>query len=94
MKINKIIKPVVCIPVYKSELNRYEIISLKRHLNILRNYDIYLLTPKSKVSKIINRIDSLEIDHSQYKIHIVQDKYLNSVFSYNQLVLSLDFYLY
>ena len=45
MRVNS--KPAVVIPVYKTELNRYESISLQRHLSILRRYDRFILAPYS-----------------------------------------------
>ena len=39
------IKPSVCIPIYKSELNKFEIISIKSHIFKLKSHDIFLLVP-------------------------------------------------
>ena len=41
MRVNS--KPAVVIPVYKTELNRYESINLRNHLSILRRYDRFIL---------------------------------------------------
>ena len=43
------LKPSVCIPIYKSELNKFEIISIKSHIFKLKAHDIFLLVPKSKI---------------------------------------------
>lgn len=44
---NSTANPAVVIPVYKVDLNRYERISLQRHLSVLHRFDRYLLVPSS-----------------------------------------------
>ena len=73
----KVIKPVVCIPIHTSKLNKYEIISIKSHVNKLKDHDIFILLPKSKKNKIISVLEKNKISQSKYKTHQVKDTYLN-----------------
>ena len=86
------IKPVVCIPIYKSELSEYELISIKSHIFKLKSHDIYLLLPSSKIVDIISTLTKNNIDESFYRIHKVEDYYLDRIDNYNNLLLNLEFY--
>ena len=48
----KNIRPAICIPIHKADLNNYEVISVKRHLAQLSDYDNYLMVPEGKLSDI------------------------------------------
>jgi hypothetical protein len=74
------------------DLNRYERISLQRHLTVLRKFDRYLLVPSSLKAAV--RSDLLEsfVDATDVRFHQVEDAWLDSHRSYNQLMLTLDFY--
>jgi hypothetical protein len=88
------IHPTVVIPVYKLDLNRYERISLQRHLTVLRKFDRYLLLPTSLKEAV--RSDLLENFENASNVHFhpVEDAWLSSHRSYNQLMLTLGFYQY
>ena len=86
------IKPSVCIPIYKSELNKFEIISIKSHIFKLRAHDIFLLVPKSKKDEIILNLTNNNIPGSLYGIHEVNDYCLERYEHYNYLLLSPSFY--
>ena len=60
----KFIKPAVCIPIHTSNLNKYELISIKSHIFKLQAHDVFLLLPNSKVSSIISVLErnNLPID--------------------------------
>ena len=85
-------RPAVVVPVWKTDLNFFEKISLKRHLSVLKGFDRFLLVPR-RLSDCINAV-LLEsaIDPSEVFLHVVDDRWLASHPSYNQLMLSLCFY--
>lgn len=89
---SEIIKPAVCIPIHTSNLNKYEIISIKSHIFKLNSHDIFLLIPESKKNKIISTLEKNEISNSYFKIHAVKDSYLNHLDNYQILLLSTEFY--
>ncbi len=86
------INPSVCIPIYKSDLNEYEIISIKSHIFKLKAHDIFLLVPKSKKNKIILSLRNNNIPDKLYNIHEVEDYCLERYENYNYLLLSPSFY--
>ena len=88
----KVIKPVVCIPIHTSCLNRYEIISIKSHIFKLQAHDVFLLVPISKIKSIISVLEENNIPRHLYKIHQVKDNYLNHSDNYQILMLSIEFY--
>jgi len=92
MQKNLLINPSVCIPVYKSDFNEFEIISIKSHIFKLKAHDIYLLIPKSKKEKIILSLRKNNIPDSLYFIHEVEDYCLERYEHYNYLLLSPSFY--
>ena len=87
-----LIKPSICIPIYKSELNKFEIISIKSHIFKLKAHDIFLLVPKSKKNDIIQSLRNNDISDSFYRIHEVNDYCLERYEHYNYLLLSPSFY--
>ena len=86
------VKPSVCIPIYKSELNKYEIISIKSHIFKLKAHDIFLLVPKSKKDEIILNLRNNNLPDYLYKLHEVNDYCLERDEHYNYLLLSPSFY--
>lgn len=92
MSNKKDIHPVVCIPIYKSDLSKYELISIKSHIFKLKSHDIYILLPKSKTQNIISTLNKNNIYKSFYKIHQVEDYCLNGIINYNNLLLNIEFY--
>lgn len=85
-------RAAVVTPVYKLELNRYEYISLQRHLSILRRYNRYLLIPSSLRHGIEAQLLPSLKDSNSIQLHVVGDHWLTSQRSYNQLMLSSCFY--
>ena len=85
-------RPAVVIPVYKLELNRYEYISLQRHLSILRRYDRHLLVPSALRHAIKTQLLPGLTDADGVRLHVVDDRWLTSQRRYNQLMLSSGFY--
>lgn len=75
----------VVIPYYHSELTKYEKISFQNCISVLGRYPIILLIPQ-KIPK--------EKYPSKTGLHfeIVSDSYFESVESYNQLMVSMEFY--
>ena len=92
MRKDQHLKPYVCIPIYKSELNKFEIISIKSHIFKLKAHDIFLLVPKSKKNEIILKLTNNNIPDSLYRIHEVKDYCLERYEHYNYLLLSPSFY--
>jgi hypothetical protein len=76
----------ILIPVYKSEFDEYEIISLKQCCKILFDYPVVFLKPVSlDLSHILNVFP-------QTSAESFDDAYFNSLFDYNRLMLSNTFY--
>lgn len=75
----------VIIPYYHNELTALEQISLRQCFKILRKYPIILLIPESMCEKDLPEED----DFTYLK---VPDLWLDSVQSYNDMLLSKDFY--
>lgn len=77
-------------PIYKSEPDIVEIISLKRMYEVLKNtgYDIYFIYPKGlDISKYYELVDT-----NIFKELELDKKYFESTYTYSQLCLSHDFY--
>lgn len=78
---------VVVIPVYKSNLSEYEVISLKNNINKFKGYDISVIVPQGlDVSEMTTYLDQ--------KLSIITfDKdYFKGFDGYNRLMLSEVFY--
>ena len=88
----EVIKPAVCIPIHTSSLNRHEIISIKSHISKLQAHDVFLLVPSSKINSIIEILENNEIPRKTYKIHQLEDIFLNHSDNYQLLLLSTEFY--
>ncbi len=87
-------RPVVVIPLYKADLNPYEWISLRRALVILGTHAITLLIPSSKANRICSALATSlpqgSLDGLDF--HLVDDRWLASVATYNHLLLQGWFY--
>lgn len=80
---------VVCIPIYKTELEWYEKISLQQALSVFgENYDICFCVPDSICAYYKDKYGNDVI------IRAVPDIYLSSIQSYSELCLSPFFYTY
>ncbi|WP_338441303.1 DUF5672 family protein [Synechococcus elongatus IITB4] len=88
--------PIVIIPLYKTQLNFYEIISLKQTVSVLRSHPICLLVPQSLEQTItLDLIPSLNLPIVNHlKINCIDDQWLDSVKSYNHLLLQPFFYVH
>lgn len=85
-------RPAVVIPVWKLDLNRYERISIDQHLSVLQQHDCYLLVPASLRKPIEEQLLPILGAPQTINFHVVDDRWLRSRESYNQLMLTLDFY--
>lgn len=79
-------KCAVVIPVYKSSLNDNELISLKRTVSLLYNYDIILVGPENLDYSIYIK------EYKDFKIELFRSAYFNNISGYNQLMMSSSFY--
>ena len=81
---------VVVIPIYKQKPDIYETASFRQCLNILRNYDIFIVTYKELNCSLYSKTAE-EYNHKLYFEYF--DKiYFSSVGGYNRLCLSKEFY--
>lgn len=76
----------VVIPIYKPKLDKYEMISLDRCSNVLRNYPIVFIAPHNL------DIASYANIFSNYEVIRFEDKYFKNISGYNYLLLSEFFY--
>jgi len=84
-------KTSVLIPVYKSQLSKFEVLSFEKCLKILSNYDIYIVTFQEldlSIYKEISKTLGKEIQYSYF-----DKSYFSSLRGYNKLMMSQDFYL-
>lgn len=79
-------KVAVVIPFYHSELTKYEEISLQNCLKVLGSYPIIILLPQCLSEK---KFES----YSNVRYEIVPDLWLESIESYNQMMVSKEFYI-
>ncbi|MDB4926963.1 DUF5672 family protein [Mucilaginibacter sp.] len=77
----------VIIPIYKKELNYFEIISLKQCFKIFSQYHIIFVAPPDIDFKVYFAICT-----AKYQIVHFKTKYFQSIKGYNELMLSADFY--
>ncbi len=81
------------IPCHKATFSRDELLSLARALTILHSHDIFLLAPCSMGHSIQNILcEKLSVRPEDLRLHLIPDRHLESIHTYNQLMLSLDFY--
>ena len=80
----------ITIPIYKSEPDKYEIVSLLQCIKILNNYDIAIVCPQSLDSKYY---ENLFISHNiNFSFQRFEDKYFKGIDEYSLLMLNLEFY--
>jgi hypothetical protein len=89
-KLNKLVKVVVVIPIYKKEMTNNETISFKQCLKVLSKYEICIVSP-SRLD-LSNYINLLELNQSKYKLMFFDKKYFESITGYNNLLLRKFFY--
>ena len=79
-------KTCIAIPIYKNKLSEFEKYSLNQCVKVLGDFPIYFFEPKN--------LDSSPIREGFPKIKVkkFEDKFFNSLFSYNELMLSNFFY--
>lgn len=85
--------PAVVIPVYTTNLNVYELISLRRTAAILNRYPLFILAPKSR-AYFVEQFVRAELKDLAIciRFHLVNDHWLDSVASYNHLMVTSEFY--
>lgn len=76
---------VVVIPLYKEILKQNEIVSVERTLEILDEYDICFVAPKSMNMKFYEK-------YVDAKVIRFPDKYFKSTDTYSKMLLRTDFY--
>lgn len=76
----------IVIPVYKEELSKYEIASLKRCVELFQSYDIFLVTYNTLDLKNYKEI------YGEFKVKYYKKVFFDSINGYNRLMLNLDFY--
>jgi hypothetical protein len=81
-------KVCVIIPIYKSELNANELISLTQGLKMFKRYSISLIAPESLDITIYK---SFTQDCSNLSFMKFDDKFFKGIKGYNSLLLSLHF---
>ena len=79
-------KVAVVIPVYKAVLNDHEKSSLNRCFEVLHAHPIIFITPKSF------NIQEIDLPTDKPIVKYFSDKFFADINSYNQLMLSTDFY--
>jgi len=84
------LKYCVVIPIYKKELNKYEILSLNQCCNILKKHLIIFVTHKDLDCKLYNNI--CQNHNISYKYEYFSKKYFKNIYGYNALMLSKSFY--
>ena len=73
---NNLMKIVVLIPLYREYLLDYEVISISQNKRILKNYDLYFISPlklknNNKYKKLINKYD--------VPVHYFKDKFFKNI---------------
>lgn len=80
---NKKSEIIVVIPYYHTDLSETEIISLKQVQKVLKNYDICFISPLRLRHTLRN---------DKYQIEYFENSFFESVSTYNQLMLTFEFY--
>ncbi|HUH34697.1 MAG TPA: DUF5672 family protein [Moheibacter sp.] len=78
----------IIVPIYKSNLKEFELLSIKRSLKVLHRYTFSIVCPQGLD---IQEIELLFKDHDHEVVRMSPD-YFKSVESYNRLMLSEEFY--
>lgn len=76
---------IVCIPIYKTELNIFEEISLKQVNKILKKHKKVFIAPENL--RFDYRIEGIDCEVERFP-----DKYFKDTKGYSELCLSLEFY--
>lgn len=84
------IKAIVAIPVYKKEISEEERASLIQAAKILSTYPFVLICPEGLDTTEYRLI--MEHYHCNYSVESFLPEFFESVQTYSQLMLSLDFY--
>lgn len=79
----------VLVPLYKTELTKEEHFSFKNTLNILSNWNIFIIAPL-RISKWINNYK--KINNANFKVKCFANDYFASIDGYNKLMMSKLFY--
>ena len=81
----------VVIPLYKTDLDENEILSLNQCLKVLKNYPITFIIPNSlDFSKITSAFKALNT--ATIYLERFEDEHFSGIFAYNNLMLSYKFY--
>lgn len=83
------IKDKICIviPIFKTELDQFEVISVNRCINILSDYKIHFIGPEGL------KLEFYKTNFPQVsEYRLFNPKYFKSIFGYNMLMLSPHFY--
>lgn len=81
----------VVIPIYKTDFNEDEKLSLNRCLKVLVNYPITFIMPKTlDFSKIAPQFKALET--TDIRLERFEDKHFKGIMAYNDLMVSYKFY--
>ncbi|WP_281615377.1 DUF5672 family protein [Flammeovirga sp. SubArs3] len=81
---------VITIPIYKSSPNTYEKISFTQGVKVLSKWPIAIVTYEGLDISFYTEI--LEENKNDYTIHYFDQHYFNSVHTYNELMVNIDFY--
>ena len=77
----------IVIPIYKTDLNVYETVSLNQVVDVLKNYTKIIIKPTNlDVKAILDKYDN------QFDVQDFDDDYFTDLVGYNRLMLSPEFY--
>lgn len=77
------------IPIYKTELNKNELISLNQCLNILNKHVIIFIAPNNLDTQLYEKLCT---DKTSFKVKYFDESYFRDIAGYNKLLLSPFFY--
>jgi hypothetical protein len=75
----------VVVPIYKTNLSETEKMSFKQCLKVLGNYNIVFAQPENLDTSSLTKSNNIKVEY-------FPEKYFKSVFGYNSLLLSKEFY--
>ena len=81
---------VIVVPIYKSNLNEFEIISLRQLVKVLYKHEIRFITYKELNTTAYDK--ELQSATIKYAYEYFEASYFENTAGYNRLMLSLDFY--
>lgn len=79
-------KVIVLIPIYRADLTATEAIALRRCCSVLGRYTIAVVKPESL------NVDAMRAEYPQLTVSSFADDYFKSIYDYNRLLLSQEFY--